>query len=162
MLGYEGRRYGAGQGNKPSRHEPLHYYLKRQLKKHKRNGTLLPFKQAFSRENLYDCFEELKRSGGQAAGVDGITYSDLSPGEVSRFVGQLSKCIRGGKYRPHDTRSVPIPKGPGKGYRTLKIKIIFDRVVAKTLQKALSPLTSYIWSRMCMKAKRYSIELASA
>ena len=145
MIGYENSKYRTGWGNKPSRHAPLNRKLQQSLQQYKRDGRLMPFARAFSGEMLYYCYEQLKTHGGQAAGIDGVTYDDLSPGEVQKAVGKISQCIRNGTYRPHDTRQVQIPKSSGKGYRTLKIKTIFDRVVAKALQTALEPLWEQVF-----------------
>jgi retron-type reverse transcriptase len=94
----------------------------------------------FSHENLYECYQTLQREGGPAPGIDGITYTDLSPSEVSELVDGLSRCVLEGTYRPYPTRPQDVEKQDGKGFRTLRMGIIADRVLAKALHQALDPL----------------------
>lgn len=90
------------------------------------------------RENLYECFQKLRREGGQTPGIDGVSY-DLSNMEVGEIVGHLSAQILAGNYRPHPTRPVRIPKPGTSKKRTLNLGVICDRVVGKAVNEALCP-----------------------
>ena len=68
------------------------------------------------------------------------TYADLTVQEAGQLAGQLAKCIAAGTYRPRAARHRSIPKASGRGFRTLTISTIGDRIVAKALHNALSPL----------------------
>jgi len=91
----------------------------------------------FSHENLYHCCKELKAGGGTAPGIDGITWKDLSPSELSELVDRVSQCVRDGSYRPYPTRERAIPKPGKKEKRTIRIATLGDRLVGKVLQDEL-------------------------
>lgn len=77
--------------------------------------------------------------GGQAAGPDGITYTDLSPSEVWEILRAVAREIKAGTWRPGASREKQIPKAGGKGYRTLKLANIVDRVVGRALADLMTP-----------------------
>ena len=87
---------------------------------------------------LRDVHEQLKREGGQAPGKDGIRYFDLGRSEAADILRRVSKQVLDGTYRPGPTRPVDIPKGNG-GTRTLRIAMIIDRILAKSVQLAIDP-----------------------
>lgn len=89
-------------------------------------------------ENLMVAFRILRAEGGDAPGIDGLTYDDFSVGEIWAALRCVSSAIVCGTYRPYETRLVRIPKGDGR-FRELRIMNILDRVVAKSLQLALAP-----------------------
>ena len=69
----------------------------------------------------------VRRNGG-AAGVDGVTVADIGAHGVERWVGELSRDLRDGTYKPSPVRQVLIPKKqPGK-FRPLGIPCMRDRV----------------------------------
>jgi hypothetical protein len=90
------------------------------------------------RDNLYDCYQELRREGGRAPGIDRVTY-DLGNSEAGTILGHLSAKLLDGSYRPRPTRPVPIPKPGAGGVRTLRLGVVCDRVVGKALYRALGP-----------------------
>ena len=90
-------------------------------------------------ENLLLAYDKLKRDGGQAPGVDGLTYRDFSRAEIAGVLRQVSGAIQRRQYRPYPTRLVSIPKGNGR-HRQLRLAIIADRTVGKALQEALTPV----------------------
>jgi hypothetical protein len=90
------------------------------------------------RDNLYHCYRELRREGGQAPGVDGLRYPDLSPGEVGDLLADLSRRVLMLAYRPQPARRVEIPKPGTTRTRTLSIPVLLDRVLARALADALS------------------------
>ena len=70
----------------------------------------------------------LARRNGGAAGVDGVTVADVVVHGVERWVGELSRDLREGTYKPSPVRQVLIPKKqPGK-FRPLGIPCLRDRV----------------------------------
>jgi retron-type reverse transcriptase len=96
-------------------------------------------------ENLIRVFHELKRNAGQAPGVDGVTYVDLSAIEVGACMRGLAQVLVHGHYRPAPSRLVTIPKANGKGNRALSLRNILDRVVASALNEALTPVWENIF-----------------
>jgi len=96
-------------------------------------------------ENLIRVYQRLRREAGKAPGVDGRTYDDLGPSEVAQILRTLSRSILVGRYRPHPCRRVQIPKAGGKGHRTLRIRVICDRVVAAALHGELTPVWEQIF-----------------
>ena len=90
-------------------------------------------------DRLVSAFDVLKRSNGEAPGPDGVTYRDISRRELYDIVRPLAKAIQKGTYRPAEGRHVQVPKTGNRGFRTLTLRNIMDRVVAKSLNEALVP-----------------------
>ena len=81
----------------------------------------------------------VRRNGG-AAGVDGVTVADVEAYGVERWVGELSRDLRDGTYKPSAVRQVLIPKKqPGK-FRPLGIPCLRDRVAQTSAMLVLSPI----------------------
>ncbi len=89
-------------------------------------------------ENLMVAYQRLEREGGQAPGVDGVTFDALSGSETYSILREISQTLHNGTYRPQEHREVQIPKSNGK-FRTLHLPTIFDRTVSKALQLAVQP-----------------------
>jgi retron-type reverse transcriptase len=122
---------------------PTDHYRRRQLRRafgeHVSKGSLPALEQIAHPENLIQVFKELKANAGQAPGIDGVTYRDLSASEVGICMRALSQIVLNGLYHPAPSLLVQIPKTSGKGHRTLSIRAIMDRVVSAALNKALTP-----------------------
>ncbi len=88
--------------------------------------------------NLWAVLLKMAANNGQAPGVDGVRYHDLSKGEWFELFRQVRAAILAGTYRPQPLREVKIDK-VGGGTRTLKLAVIIDRVVEKALADALTP-----------------------
>lgn len=139
MSSYEGYEQRL-DGDDPERH-----YAERSRRREVRQPKgPVSVERIAARENLYCWYQERKRHGGQAAGLDGITYPAVSSTESGHILARLSKALIAGTYRPWETRAVPIPKAGGVGFRTLQLAGIFDRVAGKALQQAMEPL----WERL--------------
>ena len=81
----------------------------------------------------------VRRNGG-AAGVDGVTVADIEAYGVERWVGELSRDLRDGTYKPSPVRQVLIPKKqPGK-FRPLGIPCLRDRVAQTSAMLVLMPI----------------------
>lgn len=91
------------------------------------------------RDNLYHCYRELRREGGQAPGIDGLCYPDLSPGEAGDLLADLSRRVATFAYRPQPARLVEIPKPGTTRTRTLSVPVLLDRILARAAYEALSP-----------------------
>ena len=59
----------------------------------------------------------------------------------------LSDSLRAGTYRPGPHRIVEIPKGPGRGKRTLRIQDVEDRAVQRAVLQAAQPLLDPAFAR---------------
>ncbi len=81
----------------------------------------------------------VRRNGG-AAGVDGVTVADVGARGVERWLGELSRELREGTYKPSPVRQVLIPKKqPGK-FRPLGIPCLRDRVAQTSAMLVLLPI----------------------
>src|SRR5262245_28840507 len=87
-------------------------------------------------EFLYETCKKVKQ-GGQAPGVDGVTYGQLSNSEVGELMRAVEPVILKGKYRAQPTRAVSIPKRDKPGHRKLNLSVILDRVIARALQSRM-------------------------
>lgn len=90
--------------------------------------------------NLRSAWDHLASEGGQAPGPNGMTYLDFAKNEVWQLLRELSRTVSDGSYQPGPERRVQIPKGAGRGFRTLTLQNLQDRVVARGAQQILEPL----------------------
>ena len=92
------------------------------------------------REDFLRAAWALVRRNGGAAGVDGVTVADVKAHGVERWVGELSRDLRDGTYKPSPVRQVLIPKKqPGK-FRPLGIPCLRDRVAQTSAMLVLMPI----------------------
>lgn len=131
----------------PQKHDPkttsgkdayLQRWRKRQLKQ-KLAKRCIALKTIADPEFLLLSFKELRKEGGLGAGMDNVSFASLSPSEWANAFRKLSKALLRSSYRPLEARRVQIPKPDSDEKRTLFIRSICDRVVAKTLHTALEP-----------------------
>ncbi len=83
--------------------------------------------------NLKVAYDHLRRSGGWAAGNDGIRLEEFTKREVFAALRIARDLLRNGSYIPHAPRLHRIPKKSG-GYRCLHISNVIDRCVTKAIQ----------------------------
>ena len=76
---------------------------------------------------LMEAWARVRRNGG-SAGVDGETFERIEAQGVGRWIGELSRELREGTYRPKPVRQVLIPKKQPGRFRPLGIPCIRDRV----------------------------------
>jgi RNA-directed DNA polymerase len=129
------------------RRSNLHYARRRRRRDQRTIQQVRPtnFDQLTAVENLVRIFEVIRREKGQAPGIDGIRYDDLSRREVYEIARQVSRALRQGRYRPHPARLRRIPKSDRRSYRTLRLRVIFDRVIATALTEMVTPLVDSIF-----------------
>jgi hypothetical protein len=113
-----------------------HFY---RLRKAKKPTAALELKAIADVENLSTAFQMLAREGGRAAGPDGVRFEDIGRSELYQILREVNQTILAGTYRPGQPREVKIPKGGNRGFRTLKVHNLFDRVVAKAVYEAMAP-----------------------
>lgn len=123
-----------------------YYRLRRHAQSAPKPTTELTVEAIGSTDNLAAVYEIMKRQNGSAPGPDGISYPELGRRELYNVLRPLSKSIRTGTYRPGPARHVRIPKGGDRGHRTLTIRNLIDRVVARALAEALTPYWEGIFS----------------
>lgn len=99
-------------------------------------------------EFMLGVFRDLKSAGGQAPGLDGIRYDDLSTAEIAAVLRQVARAIRERRYRPYPTRSVFIDK-PNGGRRELRIATVCDRVVAAAVYQVLADTIDQVLLPTC-------------
>lgn len=83
----------------------------------------------------YDCC----RANGGAAGVDHEGFEDIASYGEAKWLGELAKDLKDGKYHPQAVRRVYIPK-PNGSKRPLGIPTIRDRVVQTAAVLVLEPI----------------------
>jgi RNA-directed DNA polymerase len=147
MTAYQGRRYVFAIHGRSQ-------YLRRRLQRCRpeRSGPAAenPAFQTMSlhdvanHERLIEAYDELRRGGGTAPGVDGLTFVNLGRSEVANVLRGVWRAIHEGTYRPQPPRRVRVPKRGG-GHRVLRLRTIFDRAVGKALARALTPLLDRIF-----------------
>ena len=98
------------------------------------------FERVADTRNLYMAWEHVAQNGGTAPGPNGHRCSDYEPHEVWEAVRAISNAIQNGTYRPGPVRKVRISKGPGRGYRTLSLMNVEDRVVQRAVLQIIQPL----------------------
>jgi RNA-directed DNA polymerase len=89
--------------------------------------------------NLRCAWFHLAAGGGDTPGVNGLRYPDLDDHEVWDLLRALSKAILADTYRVAPDRIIQIPKGSGRGYRTLRLPVIEDRVVGRAVVQTVQP-----------------------
>lgn len=90
--------------------------------------------------SLHAAWDFLKRNGGTAPGPNGLKYDDLTGSEVWELLRALGKSLRNGTYCAGPDRKVNIAKSSGRGYRTLRLQNLQDRVVARAIVQITQPL----------------------
>lgn len=90
-----------------------------------------------SPKNLVEVCRWLQAHNSDASGPDRVRLSQLSSQERWALMRALSECLRDGTYRPGQSREVPVPKRNG-GFRIIRIRGLFDRVVSAALDFALN------------------------
>jgi len=82
-------------------------------------------------EQLTECFRRLRNYHGQAPGIDGFSYRDLAKRDVCHLCRQLSQKVNQKSYHPSREKRLRQRKADGIGHRTLSLRGIMDRVLAK-------------------------------
>jgi RNA-directed DNA polymerase len=96
-----------------------------------------------SSANLNQAYRRVKANGG-AAGIDGMTVSDLRLW-IAENRERLIASLIDGSYRPQAVRGVQIPKADG-GKRQLGIPTVGDRLVQQAILQVLEPLLDLTFS----------------
>ncbi len=96
----------------------------------------LDYELIISVKNLVEVCKCLRAWKSDAPGPDGVRLRQLTNQEIWALMRALSECLHDGTYRPGQAREVPIPKRSG-GFRTIRIRGLFDRIVSAALHFAL-------------------------
>ena len=91
-------------------------------------------------ETLREAYRLAKQNNG-APGIDGVTFAAIEAEGLEAWLQPLRDELVERRYRPARLRRVEIPKRSGsKGFRTLSIPTIRDRVVQGALKLILEPI----------------------
>lgn len=88
--------------------------------------------------NLNNAYRKVKSNKG-AGGVDGMSVDELLPFLRDNQV-QLTRQLKGGKYKPNPVRRVEIPKETKGETRKLGVPTVVDRVFQQAITQMLSPI----------------------
>jgi Reverse transcriptase (RNA-dependent DNA polymerase) len=102
----------------------------------------LLFRRAADTRSLKLALDHLASEGGVAPGPDGVCPTDLGPAERWELARALGDSIRRATDRPDPGRVVTIPKGNGRGHRTLQIQDLQDRAVQWAILQVLQPFVN--------------------
>lgn len=90
---------------------------------------------------IFLALREQMRKGGRAAGPNGERIDQVSRGRFRFESDQLARELAAGTYRPGPTRPIKIPKGSGRGTRTIEVANWQDQVVQRTIVSFLELIT---------------------
>ncbi len=102
----------------------------------RRDGAEDLLERILDRNNLNKAYLKVKRNGG-AAGVDGMTVSEMLP-YLKEHREELLTALRNGWYKPQAVRRVEIPK-PDGGVRKLGVPTVIDRMIQQAVVQVLQP-----------------------
>ena len=97
------------------------------------------FEWAVDTRNLYFAWQWLKAGDGHSPGSDELTYSDIPEPLTWEFLRHRRLEIVNDEYQPAQLREVKIPKGAGRGTRTLELPSVIDRMVGRAILQAVQP-----------------------
>jgi retron-type reverse transcriptase len=100
--------------------------------------------------NLRLAWDWIACNGGQAPGADGLRFNDLDEPDVWPFLRTVGKSILQETYRTVPDRRKSIPKASGKGYRTLTIPSIVDRLVQRAIVQTIQPYLDIFLDDHCL------------
>jgi hypothetical protein len=83
--------------------------------------------------------EDVVRYGGPAAGIDGVSPAELDRTDIVTLARRLRAELVAERYRPAPDRNVEIPKGSGRGTRTLSLSVVADRVLQRAILLLIQP-----------------------
>ena len=89
---------------------------------------------------LFVAARTLMSRGPKAPGPNKLTLEVLSRDELWSLCHALGSALRAGTYRPGAERMVKVPKASGRGFRSIVISNVEDRVVQKSAALVLSPV----------------------
>lgn len=143
----EGKRQGmtgTARSNHPGGTRPIDNVrrLQRKLWAAAKQSPERRFHALFDRVHRGDVLVEAwrrVRANRGAAGVDRQTLEQVQEYGVDRLLGELSRDLQQGRYRPSPVRRVEIPKADG-GRRGLGIPTVRDRVVQQAAKIVLEPI----------------------
>ena len=109
-------------------------------------------------------FDELVAKGGQAPGPSGLVLEDLDDSAGWSVCRALADAMRRGSYQPGLDRHVQISKGAGRGFRTLTIQNVEDRLVTKAMLLVLQPVVdpTFQWGSMGCRPHRGPLQALAA
>ncbi len=98
--------------------------------------TLL--QRALAMPNLRRAWDEVAENDG-IPGVDAVSIARWRRNWEERLV-KLAAAARGNQYQPGKLRRRRVPKRGGRGYRTLRIPTVTDRVLQRAVLQVLYPV----------------------
>lgn len=93
--------------------------------------------KVYRAQTLAAAWEQVKANKG-AAGIDGQSCERFAA-DAERYLGELAKDLKEGRYRATPVRRVEIPKAGGKT-RPLGIPTVKDRIVQAAVKRVIEPI----------------------
>jgi len=132
-------------------HTAAHHYRCRRRRREKQfrreAGRQVTLAEVADRDNIFEGFQQLRREGGPAPGVDAIRLREISPADFGQIASALAGALNLEIWRPQVSRPVPIPKPGTTERRLLKLPVSLDRLVGKALHRKLQPVLEKIFLR---------------
>jgi len=91
-----------------------------------------------SKREVWLAYKRVKENRG-AAGVDDQTIAEFEK-DLSNNLYRLWNRMSSGSYMPPPVRRVDIPKGDGRGTRSLGIPTVSDRIAQMVVKRYLEPV----------------------
>ncbi|MGE5354316.1 MAG: group II intron reverse transcriptase/maturase [Acidobacteriota bacterium] len=96
------------------------------------------YDKTYRTDILEEAYRRAKSNGG-AAGVDGVTFSDVESKGAAEYLNELQTELKTEQYRPKPVLRVYIPKANGK-MRPLGIPTVKDRIVQTAFLMVIEPI----------------------
>lgn len=96
------------------------------------------YDKVYREDTLLEAWKRVKANGG-TGGIDRICINDITEYGVDKFLKEIQKELKQGKYHPKPVRRTFIPKGNGE-QRPLGIPIIKDRVIQMAVKIVIEPV----------------------
>ena len=112
---------------------------RRDIRKTPKPATSLDVAAIADVNNLAVVYDLMRRENGQAPGPDGMRFPHVGRRELYGILRRASQALLKETYRPGPAREVKIPKAGNRGFRTLTLRNVIDRVIAKAVTEAMVP-----------------------
>ena len=83
--------------------------------------------------NIANAYRHIRRHGGPAAGMNGLSFQDLGYQEAADLILAVRDMIKSREYKGGPLKQVRIPKVGRAGYRTIWVHNLEDRIIQRAI-----------------------------